>query len=1100
MPGAVRPADVRATTRATMTARLGAVRAVRERSQHRLGRSQPAVSRSGRRRPRRRPDHRDEVFTWYPSLGEEGFGRGRACAASRSTRKQVRRWSSPTARSPSTSPTCRGDGLTDLVRIRNGEVCYWPNLGYGRFGAQGHDGQCAVVRHARPVRSEAHPARRHRRLRHHRHHLPAAATASVLYFNQSGNGWSAAASRCAVFPRRTISRSVTTVDLLGNGTACLVWSSPLPGDARPPDALRRSDGRPEAAPAGRDVTTTSAPRPASTTRRRPSSTCRTERAGTPWITRLPFPVHVVERVETYDAHQPQPLRHPLRLSPRLLRRRRARVPRLRHGRAVGHRRVRRVRSDDPGRQHRCKPPRCRRCSRGPGFTPAPICRRRASAGCSKTSTTASPGWRRRNWTRCCCPTPCCLRATLRRRHELPGALSADEAARGLPRAQGRDAAPGDLCAGRNAAARRSPTPSPSELHDPAAAARRRQPPRGVLHPCARDHRLPLRAQRSTTSTAAARRSARHPRDDAGGRRLRQRAAIRRDRLRPPARPDRPAADRGRRSRKQKQTLADAHREPRTPMPSIDADAYRTPLPAEARTYELLKRRAAGERWPRRPICSDFDEMQALVQAAGDGAARHSVRRRRGARAHTGAGPYRRPDRAGAHALPRGRSQRRAAAWRRSQPLALPVESYKLAFTPGLLAVFERARSQPPDADGACSTGAAGRLSAISTATAGWWIPSGRVFFSPDPATSRPGVRASASFSCRRRAAIRSATSRVWRTTATICSSTQTDDAARQHRHRASRLPRAAAAPGHRPERQSHRGRLRRARHGRRHRRHGQGHEPDGRLKATRCNGFVADLTRCRSSTTSSTDPRGQAAALLGDATTRIVYDVRSRIPKIRRSPPSPPPLARETHVADLQPGQQSQDPGQLLVLRRLRPRDPEEDPGRAGAGGRRRRQSSTRAGSAAAGRSSTTRASRSGSTSRSSARRTTSSSRVQRGVSPILFYDPVERVVATLHPNHTYEKVVFDPWRQETWDVNDTVTLNPAADPDVGDLFGRLNPSEYSADLVRAAHRSGQRRAGGAALAGRAAAQRRERCRQQGRGARRHAGDCAFRRAGPNRS
>ena len=29
-----------------------------------------------------------------------------------------------------------GDGLTDLVRIRNGEVCYWPNRGYGRFGAK----------------------------------------------------------------------------------------------------------------------------------------------------------------------------------------------------------------------------------------------------------------------------------------------------------------------------------------------------------------------------------------------------------------------------------------------------------------------------------------------------------------------------------------------------------------------------------------------------------------------------------------------------------------------------------------------------------------------------------------------------------------------------------------------------------------------------------------------------------------------------------------------------------------------------------------------------------------------------------------------------
>ena len=29
-----------------------------------------------------------------------------------------------------------GDGLTDIVRIRNGEICYWPNLGYGRFGAK----------------------------------------------------------------------------------------------------------------------------------------------------------------------------------------------------------------------------------------------------------------------------------------------------------------------------------------------------------------------------------------------------------------------------------------------------------------------------------------------------------------------------------------------------------------------------------------------------------------------------------------------------------------------------------------------------------------------------------------------------------------------------------------------------------------------------------------------------------------------------------------------------------------------------------------------------------------------------------------------------
>ncbi len=69
---------------------------------------------------------------------------------------------------------------------------------------------------------------------------------------------------------------------------------------------------------------------------------------------------------------------------------------------------------------------------------------------------------------------------------------------------------------------------------------------------------------------------------------------------------------------------------------------------------------------------------------------------------------------------------------------------------------------------------------------------------------------------------------------------------------------------------------------------------------------------------------------------------------------------------------------------------------------------------------------------------------VQIGVSPVLLYDPVERVVATLHPNHTWEKVVFAPWRQETWDVNDTVLVaDPKTDADGGDFFQRLPEAEY---------------------------------------------------------
>ena len=65
------------------------------------------------------------------------------------------------------------------------------------------------------------------------------------------------------------------------------------------------------------------------------------------------------------------------------------------------------------------------------------------------------------------------------------------------------------------------------------------------------------------------------------------------------------------------------------------------------------------------------------------------------------------------------------------------------------------------------------------------------------------------------------------------------------------------------------------------------------------------------------------------------------------------------------------------------------------------------------------------------------------GVSPVLFYDPVERVVATLHPNHTYEKVVFDPWQQTTYDVNDTVTSDPKTDGDVKEFFTRLPDADY---------------------------------------------------------
>ena len=46
---------------------------------------------------------------------------------------------------------------------------------------------------------------------------------------------------------------------------------------------------------------------------------------------------------------------------------------------------------------------------------------------------------------------------------------------------------------------------------------------------------------------------------------------------------------------------------------------------------------------------------------------------------------------------------------------------------------------------------------------------------------------------------------------------------------------------------------------------------------------------------------------------------------------------------------------------------------------------------------------------------------VERGVSPLIHYDPVGRVIRTDFPDGTFSKVVFTPWESEHWDQNDTV-------------------------------------------------------------------------------
>jgi len=54
-----------------------------------------------------------------------------------------------------------------------------------------------------------------------------------IYFNQSGNSFSSVRMLSSL-PHIDNHSSILVADLFGNGTACLVWSSPLPGDSQRP--------------------------------------------------------------------------------------------------------------------------------------------------------------------------------------------------------------------------------------------------------------------------------------------------------------------------------------------------------------------------------------------------------------------------------------------------------------------------------------------------------------------------------------------------------------------------------------------------------------------------------------------------------------------------------------------------------------------------------------------------------------------------------------------------------------------------------------------------------------------------------------------------
>ncbi|MFF8731201.1 SpvB/TcaC N-terminal domain-containing protein [Streptomyces sp. NPDC015171] len=238
----------------------------------------------------------DDGLTWYPSAGAEGFGDSATRAAPRSEEHGPRLLFADTEHSVHLADMT-GDGLTDLVRIGNGEIAYWPSLGHGRFGPK-------VTMSGAPVFD--HPDRfDQRRIR--LADIDGSAPADLLYlgpdgvrlwFNQAGNSFGPAERLDGVPPAGALAAASVT-DVLGRGTACLVVAEPRPdGEPQTRYVDLMAGGKPHLLNrVGNGTGLVTTVRYASST----SYFLADEAAGEPWLTRLPFPVQVVAATVTHDS-------------------------------------------------------------------------------------------------------------------------------------------------------------------------------------------------------------------------------------------------------------------------------------------------------------------------------------------------------------------------------------------------------------------------------------------------------------------------------------------------------------------------------------------------------------------------------------------------------------------------------------------------------------------------------------------------------------------------------------------------------------------------------------------------------------------------------
>lgn len=972
----------------------------------------------------------DDALQWHPSLGEDGFGT-RQTAGTPPDEERGPRLVFADGTETIFLADMSGDGLTDIVRIRNGEVCYWPSLGYGRFGAK--------VTTDDPPWFDTPDQFDPRRLR--LVDIDGSGVTDIIYlgrtrtrcwFNRSGNGWSGAHDLPA-FPAVDNAAAVAAVDLLGNGTACLVWSSPLAGSGR---AMRylplMAEGKPHL------LTSTRNNLGAETRVHYAPSTyfyLRDKRDGRPWATRLPFPVHVVERVETLD---------------HVGRNRFVTRYAYHHGYFDGTEREFR----GFGMVEQFDTEEFAALSAGDALPDAgnldaashvpPVLTR------TWFHTGAFVGGERieRRYARDHYPDPdlpplpdTLLPTTLKLRDgsELPWRLTTEEmrqACRALKGAVLRQ----EIYARDGSAVRTLPYSVTEgnytiELLQPCGPGRH-----AVFFTHAREA-VTLHYERTRYEVDGTERT--DPRiahavtlaTDGYGNALRT-AAIAYGRRFAADDPVLSADDRSRQG-----TTRTVYTEHDHTNAVQGADNYRAPLPADTRSYEIIKLTTdPGQR----PI--DFDALRERLARAGDGS--HELPSEDVA----GAGaieqhPYRRPiehtrmlyrrdDLAGP--LPAGTVEARA----------VPFESYQKALTAGLAhGVYVASGKLAPAELDSVLAGEGGYVQLAGDP--GWWIPSGRMFFHPEsdasPAQELALARQHFFLARRTRDPFGNATRFGYDSYDLLA--LETADALHNRVSAGERDGTGAVAP--RIDYRVLQPTLVTDANGNRT---AVAFDVLGLVAGTAVmgkpgealgdslQGFAADLTQAEVDAFLA-DPRGSAAALLGPASTRMVYD-SDRYFRLG-DPAVVALLSRERHLSDLAPGAVS--PVQVVLgygdgFSRAIQKKVQAEAGPVAEGGPDVAVRWVGTG--------WTVFNNKGKPVRRYEPFFTASADFEFartvGVSSTLYYDPLGRVTATLHPDHTYEKTRFDPWRQETWDANDTVTLEPLTDPDVARFVSRLPPEAYT--------------------------------------------------------